>query len=149
MNSGLHVEPHALRFSEKNATGIIQGMDVVIDCLDNFESRYVLNETCVKTGVPFIHGGVRGLRGEVTTILPGKTPCLRCLFPDSSGAKEVIPVFGVTASATASFQAMEAIKLISGFGRLLTGRILYIHGKEMEFYTVEFRRRTDCVTCGT
>ena len=67
MNSRVHVETHVLRFSKKNAEGLLRDMDVAIDCLDNFEARYLLNETCMRMGVPFIHGGVHGLRGTPRT----------------------------------------------------------------------------------
>ncbi|MBW1803970.1 MAG: ThiF family adenylyltransferase, partial [Deltaproteobacteria bacterium] len=91
---------------------------------------------------------INGLKGEITTIIPGQTPCLRCLFPRAVKEKGPVPVFGATAALVASLQVLEAMKLIAGFGKLLTGRILYIHALDMTFYILEYKKRDHCEICG-
>jgi adenylyltransferase/sulfurtransferase len=148
LNSTVDVTPRATRVTAENAEGLLDGVDLVMDCLDNMESRFILNETCFRKGIPFIHGGLRGLMGEITTIIPGETPCLECLFPRGPERTEPFPVFGATAALVASLQVMEAIKLLAGFGELLTGRMLYIDGKEMQFRSIRMKQNQKCRICG-
>jgi adenylyltransferase/sulfurtransferase len=148
LNSTVDVTARAIRVTAENAEGLLDGVDLVMDCLDNMESRFVLNEACFRKGTPFIHGGLRGLMGEVTTIIPGETPCLECLFPRGPERTEPFPVFGATAALVASLQVMEAIKLLAGFGELLTGRMLYIDGKEMQFRSIRMKKNQQCRICG-
>ncbi len=149
MNSTVNINPILTKITSANIIELLQGITLVVDCLDNFETRFILNEGCVQEGIPLIHGGVDGLRGEVTTIIPGRTPCLRCIFPRTPKEKRTFPVIGATPAVIASLQVMEAIKLLSGFGELLTGKMLYVHGKEMEFFIVKHQKKSDCQTCGT
>jgi adenylyltransferase/sulfurtransferase len=148
LNSTLDVTPHATRVTAENVGVLLDGVDLVMDCLDNMESRFILNEACFRKGTPFVHGGVRGLMGEVTTIIPGETPCLECLFPRGPERTEPFPVFGATAALVASLQVLEAIKLLAGFGELLTGRMLYIDGKQMQFRSIRMKKNPQCRICG-
>jgi len=148
LNSTVDVTPLAIRVTAENAMKLLDGVDLVMDCLDNMESRFILNEACFRKGVPFIHGGLRGLMGEVTTIVPGETPCLDCLFPRGPERAEPFPVFGATAALVASVQVMEAIKLLTGFGKLLTGRMLYIDGSTMQFRSIQMKKNQQCRICG-
>ena len=148
MNSTLDIVPLVTRLDTKNAGELLEGVSVAIDCLDNFETRFILNAACIHNDVPLIHGGINGLKGEVTTILPGRTPCLSCIFPHAVKEKKPVPVLGATAALVASLQVLEAIKLISGFGKPLTERILYIHAGEMNFFTLRYKKRNDCDICG-
>ena len=147
INSKTEIIPLNVKINAENVGELISGADLVIDCMDNMETRFVLNECCVKKGIPFIHGGIRGLEGQVTTIIPGKTPCLGCLYPRGIEGKKPFPVFGATSAFIASLQTMEAIKLLAGFGELLTGRMLFINGETMEFTTVKIERKRDCQVC--
>ena len=148
LNSSVEIRALFKRITEKNIKDIIRGADLVIDALDNLETRFVLNRACVDEGIPFIHGGICGLFGEITTILPGETPCLACILPEAPRRKGALPVFGVTPALVASLQVMEAIKLIAGFGRLLTGRMLYIDGDTMELTFCNLVKRPNCAVCG-
>jgi adenylyltransferase/sulfurtransferase len=149
INSGIKVMPVCERIAPENIRSLIKGAAVVIDGLDNFKTRFIVNEACVEQGVPFIHAGVSGMLGEITTIIPGKTPCLACIYPSLSDGKEVIPVFGATPALMASLQVMEAIKLIAGFGKTLAGRMLYFDGETMEFFIEDLTKNPDCAVCGT
>jgi len=149
LNSAVDVIPRPIKFGAENAAELLDGVDLVMDCLDNMDGRFILNETCFQKKVPFIHGGLRGLMGEVTTIIPGETPCLECLFPHRPDSPDPFPVIGATAALIASVQTMEAIKLIAGFGKLLTGRMLYIDSGKMEFRSIQMKRNPECRICGT
>jgi len=150
MNARTEIVPLHLRITADNAAELLAGVDLVMDCLDTMEGRFVLNACCVRRNIPFIHGGIRGLDGQVTTIIPGRTPCLECLYPRGigEGKNTPIPVFGATSALVASLQAMEAIKLLAGFGDLLTGKMLIIGGESMEFSVIETKRKKECRICG-
>ena len=122
---------------------------MVIDGLDSFAARFALNSGCVAEGIPLVHGGVYGLLGEITTIIPKETACLACIFPAAPKKGSTIPVFGVTPAFIASLQVAEALKLLAGFGNLLTNRMLYFDGASMEFYFASLARNPACPVCGT
>ena len=88
------------------------------------------------------------MTGEITTIIPGQTPCFECIFPRDVEGKKPFPVFGFTPALIASLQVMEATKLLAGFGELLAGKMLYVRGEEMVFMTVDLQKNTACRVCG-
>lgn len=112
-NPQLQLEAYPEYLSQENAGRILSGYDLILDCLDNFEARFILNDACIELGIPFIHGGVYRLNGQIMPIVPGKTPCLRCLFPKGyrSGAADKA-ILGATAGLIGSMQAMAAYKLL-------------------------------------
>lgn len=148
LNSTVEVNSHAVRITPENCSGLLQGADLVMDCMDNMATRFILNEGCVKAGIPLIHGGIYGMMGEITTIIPGQTPCFECIFPRDVEGKSPFPVFGSTPALVASLQVMEATKLLAGFGELLTGKMLYVNGEEMIFMTVDLQKNKGCKVCG-
>lgn len=148
LNPSIEVSALFEKISEQNARDIIKGANVVIDGMDNFETRFILNSACVAEGIPFIHGGIWGLYGEVTTIIPGKTPCFACIYPRVPKMNKPFPVFGVTPALIAILQVMETIKLVAGFGSLLTGKMLYVNGAKMEFTSRDLIRNPACRVCG-
>jgi hypothetical protein len=141
----VHAIPEKLTLS--TCASYLQGITCVVDCLDNMDSRYALNRECVEKGLPLIHGGVYGMMGQLTTIIPGQTPCLECIFPKSETPSEPIPIFGPTAGVIASLQALEVIKLIAGVGNHLLGTLLYFNGEAMECLLTELTRRPECPAC--
>jgi adenylyltransferase/sulfurtransferase len=149
LNSSIEITPVFNKITQRNARDIIRGADLVIDGMDNFRTRFILNKACVAERIPFIHGSVHGLFGEVTTILPGKTPCLACIFPEVPPRKITFPVFGVTPALVAILQVTEAIKLLAGFGSLLAGKMLYFNGETMDFMFRNFAKNRNCRVCGT
>jgi molybdopterin-synthase adenylyltransferase len=122
--------------------------DILVDATDNFETRYLLNERAFQAGIPLIHGAVEGFSGQLTTIVPGETPCLSCLFPKIPPAHET-PVIGATAGVIGSLQAMEVIKYITGCGRLLAGRLLIWDGMSGRSDYLTLSIRSDCPVCQT
>ncbi len=149
LNSSVEVTPVFRKITTRNARELIKGANLVIDGLDNLKTRLIVNKACVAEGIAFIHGGVYGLFGEVTTILPGRTPCLACIFPEFPHGKLELPVFGVTPSLIAILQVTEAIKLLAGFGSLLTGKMLYFNGDTMDFTLCDLTKNQNCRVCGT
>ena len=148
LNPSAEIIPICEKVTGDNVADIIKGANVIIDGMDNFETRFILNSACVIQGIPFIHGGVWGFDAEMTTIIPGKTACLACIFPQVPKREEAIPIFGVTPALVGSLQVMETIKLLTGIGNLLTNKMLYFRGETMEFSLVNLSRRPDCKVCG-
>jgi molybdopterin-synthase adenylyltransferase len=148
INSTTLIDALNVKITGDNIADLLHGVDVVMDCMDNMETRFLINEACIKKGIPMIHGGVREMLGEVTTIIPGRTPCLECLLPRDLAKKETFPIFGATAAMVASIQVLEAIKLLSGIGTLLTDRMLFIDGGNMEFMMIDLQKRPECKVCG-
>lgn len=147
-NSGVEITALSKKITKENVKDIIRDANVVIDALDNLDTRFILNKACVDQKIPFIHGGIYGLLGEITTIIPGETPCLSCIFPNIRRKKSTFPVFGVTPALVAVLQVSETIKLLAGFGQLLKGKMLYINASKMDFTTANLARNPDCNVCG-
>jgi adenylyltransferase/sulfurtransferase len=122
--------------------------DIIVDCLDNFETRYVLNAYCVANNIPLVHGAIWGMTGQVTFLHPPHTPCIMCLVPEPP-PQETFPVVGVTPGVIGCIQAMETLKFLTGTGTTLQGRTLLFDGEEMIFHSVIVRRLPSCPECGT
>jgi molybdopterin-synthase adenylyltransferase len=148
INSNIVVNALNVKITGDNIAQLLHDVDLVMDCMDNMETRFIINEACVKKGIPMIHGGVREMLGEITTIIPGKTPCLECILPRDLSKKETFPIFGATAAMIASLQVLEAIKLLTGTGTLLTERMLFVDAANMEFIMMDLQKKQECKTCG-
>jgi len=148
LNPAIEVTPVFTKITARNGRSIIKGANLVIDGMDNLKTRLIVNKACVAEGIPFIHGGVHGLFGEVTTIIPGRTPCLACIFPEFPNRELELPVFGATPALIAMLQVTEAIKLLAGFGSLLTGKMLYFDGDKMDFTFRNLVKNQNCRVCG-
>src|SRR5579885_3634271 len=119
INSSVHVEPVVTDIDRTNILELVRDADLILDGTDNFEIRYLINDAAVKLGKPWVYGGCIGSHGQTMTILPGETPCLRCVFEASPGPGEVgtCETAGVLAPVVmivASYQAAEALKLLAG-----------------------------------
>ncbi|MBF0474887.1 MAG: HesA/MoeB/ThiF family protein [Deltaproteobacteria bacterium] len=148
LNSTVTVIPRYLKIDDEITDSLVTEIDVVIDALDNLEARQILNRSCVKHRVPFIFGGVNGFKGMVTTILPGRTPCLACLFPNRTGSRK-LPVLGATPGVIAGLQVTETIKYLTGNGRLLANRLLSYDGEIMRFKDTSVSRNPECPVCSS
>lgn len=148
INSTVRLEPVCARIAAENILDLLQGVHLVMDCLDTMETRFIVNAACFQEKIPLIHGGVRGFMGEITTIIPGETPCLECLFPRRPDKTGPLPVLGATAGLIASLQVMEAVKLISGCGEPLKGRMLHVNGGQMQFLSIQMKKNPQCRVCG-
>ncbi len=146
LNKNINIEQVSETITSKNADTLITGFTVVIDALDNLPTRFIINKTTVELGIPFIHGAVYGLEGRVMTVVPGKSACLHCLY-QGTPPQQKFPVLGTTPAVIGSIQATEAIKLITGIGKLLTNRLLIYDGLDMKFTELTVNRKKDCEHC--
>jgi len=149
MNPDVRVEAIAETISENNVSKLIADCDLIVDALDNFPTRYLLNKAALEKNIPFCHGAVYGFEGRAMTTLPGKSACFRCLY--KQGAPSTLPKFpviGVTPAIIGCIQATEAIKYLIGIGDLLTNRLLVYDGLSMLFSKMELKKDPDCVDCG-
>ncbi|MCL6448573.1 MAG: HesA/MoeB/ThiF family protein [Armatimonadetes bacterium] len=152
LNPDLKIEAVAGAFTRENAAALIARYDFVIDCTDNFPARYLLNEVCVRSGRPFVYGGVLAYAGQAMTIVPGRGPCLRCIFREAPGegapTTGQVGVLGAVPGVIGAIQATEAVKYLLGAGELLTGRLLTFDALTMTFFEAKVQRDPDCPVCG-
>ncbi len=144
LNPLVQITPVFAEIMEDNVLSLINGAQVVLDGLDNQATRLMVNSACVKRKIPYIYGGVSRLRGMITTIIPGQTPCLACLSPEGVGG---LGVLGVAPAIIASLQALEAIKLLIGHSPSLAGKLLLFNGDDMKFQLHEIKRNESCPVC--
>jgi molybdopterin-synthase adenylyltransferase len=136
------------------APALLSGYDVALDGSDNFETRYQLNDACVKAGLPLVSGAVIKWEGQVLTVLPGKSACYRCHFPEPPDPNCVqscsdAGVIGAAAGVVGTLQAVEAVKVVLGKGEVLADRRLHVDLKTMRFREVPVKRKKDCAACGS
>ncbi len=152
LNPGIEVTAHAEELCAANAASLIGSHDLVLDGSDRLGTRYLVNDACVLLRKPLVSAAIHRFEGQAMTYVPGQGPCYRCLFSDP--AEGVVPncaeagVLGVLPGVLGSIQATEAIKLITGIGVLLIGRLLTYDALELRFREFRFQRRTDCAVCG-
>ncbi len=147
LNSEINIECLEDVFTYELGEELIKKVDIAIDALDNWESRFTLNKLCVKYRKPFVHAGIEGWYGQITTIFPGKGPCLYCLIRKAR-SKEKIPVIGVTPGVLGALEAAEAIKIVLGIGEPLIGRLLIVDLYSMDFKIITVKRDPKCPVCG-
>ena len=153
LNPRCRIEPVQARASADNIESLLAGSDVVVDGADNFPARYLLNDACVKLGLPLVYGAVHRFEGQASVFDAGRhrgdAPCYRCLFPEPPPA-EAAPncseagVLGVLPGLIGLIQATEAIKLILGIGDSLSGRLLHVDALSMRFRETRLRADPDC-----
>ncbi len=146
MNPGISIEAHHTTIDSENISNLIKDADGIVDAMDNFETRYILNEAAFEKGIPLFHGGIHGFSGQATTIIPGRTACLRCIFPHAP-PKETFPVLGTTAGFIGVVQANEVIKYLTDTGELLENRLLLWDGERAEVDTIAVEKNPDCLIC--
>lgn len=146
-NQDIAVRTVTEKIEEGNVEELVGQSDIVVDCLDNFETRYLLMEKAALHQVPYVYASVWGMEGRLTFFSPPDTPCLQCVFPESP-AKEEIPIVGATAGVIGSLQALEVIKYLNGTGPVYCGRMLIWDGSINEFYTVKLHKKEGCPICG-
>ncbi len=149
LNPDCNIEPIQEIISDETILDMVADCTVILDGTDNLKTRKVLNRASILKGIPFIYGGVEGFTGMVTTFIPGRTPCLECLFSRDNGHNEPIGIIGPVPGLIASIQSLEAIKLILGIGGLLTNNLLVFNGMEMTFRKIEMEKNPDCPICGS
>ena len=147
MNSKIEIETLKETIDENNVYELTDGCDFIMDAMDNLATRFLLNQAAIRHNIPYFHGAVHGLEGRVTTIIPGETACIRCIYRGDI-PRETFPVLGVTPGVVGCIQATEAIKYITGIGKLLTDRLLVYDGLGMKFMELSVKRDPECPHCG-
>ncbi len=131
----------------ENVDDLVGDAALIVDCMDNFPTRYLLNESAIRKRIPMVFGSIWGMEGQLSFLSPPETPCLKCMFPEAPPS-EVFPVVGATPGIIGSLQALEAIKYLTGIGKNLKGRILVWDGKNMEFNQYKSYGDPQCPACG-
>ena len=148
LNPLIRIEASIARITEENIEGMARGCDLIVDAMDNVPTRHLLNRAAVAQKIPFVHGAVRGFFGQATTMIPGKGPCLRCFFPESS-PREVFPIVGAACGVIGSIEVAETIKLLTGKGEPLVGKLFIWDGLAGSAETIAIERNPSCPVCGT
>jgi len=148
LNPRLAVEVHNANVGEDNVDELVASSDLIVDAAPLFRERFLLNRAAVEQGKPMVDSAMYELEAQLTTIVPGRTPCLTCLIPgDPPGWRRQFPVFGAVASMIGSLAAMEAIKVLTGLGEPLLGRLLVADLRDMSFRTLKLQRNLHCLVC--
>ncbi len=154
LNDQITVEAYPYALTPENAEEIIGNYDFIIDAVDNFPAKFLINDTCVILKKPFCHAGILQFEGQVMTYVPGEYPCYRCIFEEIP-EQGTIPncsqagIIGAVAGIIGSIQALEAIKYLLGIGELLTGKIFIFNGLSMQTRIADFKKKnSSCRVCG-
>lgn len=143
-NSNTHFKLHDTFLTKENALETIQGYDLVVDATDNFPTRYLINDACVLLGKPFVYGALHGFEGHVSVFNHKKGPTYRCLYPTMPSAEEIPNcdengVLGVVPGIIGTLQALETIKVLTGVGEVLSGKLLLFDGLGQQFTKIRFK----------
>lgn len=153
LNPDVNVIALKQRISKDNIMDLIKDYDIVIDCSDNFPTRYLVNDACVMAGKPLVSGAILRFEGQVTTIIPGEGHCYRCLFEEMTPAGLVpscqeVGLLGVLPGVVGVLQATEVLKLILGKGNVLKNELLIYNALKTTFRKVKVPKNPDCPVCG-
>src|SRR4029079_87922 len=150
LNPHVEIETVAENVSEANAEALVQRCDIVVSAAPLFTERLLMNGAAVHQCKPLVDGAMYDLEGRVTTVIPGRTPCLACIYPEPPTTwKREFPVISPIASTVGCLAAMEVIKVVAGMGTPLAGKLLTFDLREMAFRTLAISREPDCPVCGT
>jgi adenylyltransferase/sulfurtransferase len=155
INSQVEIEPIVADLDYRNVEQFCAGVDVIVDGTDNFETRFLLNDVAVKHRIAWIYGGALGAEGQTMTILPGETPCLRCLIrdcpaPGSMPTCDTAGILGPLVEVIASIEALEALKILSGNRDRISRQLTVIdlwENRLRQINVAELRDQTDCPAC--
>jgi len=152
LNPDVDVRAHVAHLDQSNVDALLDGVDFVVDCSDNFSTRFLVNDACVLRDIPFSHAAIYRFEGQAITVTPDSA-CYRCLFPEAP-PEGTIPdcaeagVLGVLPGTMGCVQATECVKELLGVGDLLAGRLLFYDAAAMSFEEVPVRPNPDCPVCG-
>lgn len=153
-NPDVTVVPHLHKITVDNIQSIIGDYDIILDCTDRFETKFLINDACVLSQKPYVHGGAVRFEGQVMTYLPGQGPCLRCLLEQVPPREETaycseVGVLGAVTGVIGSVQALEAVKHLVDIGELLVGKVLRFDGLQMEMRVSKMPHADpECGVCG-
>ncbi|HIE97770.1 MAG: HesA/MoeB/ThiF family protein [Fuerstiella sp.] len=149
LNPEVEIHTTAENLSEDNAAALVGQVDIVVDAAPLFHERFAMNRAAVEQRKPLVECAMYDLDAQLTTIIPGETPCLSCIYPDDPPTwKREFPVFGAVSGMIAAMAAVEVIKLITGIGEPIAGKMLWVNLRTMDFRKLPIARRSDCRICG-
>lgn len=153
LNPGVRVKGTRGRLEAGNARAHMAAYDFILDCTDNFDSKFLIADACFAEGKPYSHAGITGMVGQTMTVIPGVSACYRCVFGKPPQRGVVLPpaeagVLGPAPGVIGAVQAAEAIKFLTGTGALLTDRLLSVDLARMETRVVGVQRNPRCPLCG-
>lgn len=153
LNPNLEITTINQKITAENVLDIIGDCDIIIDGSDNFSSRYIVSDSCVLLGKPYIYGGVLRFEGQASVFSKDNGPCYRCLYPEPPPpgmmpSCQEAGVLGVVPGIIGLIQANEALKIIIGIGTTLSGKLLIFDALETSFRTLKIKKRRDCQVCG-
>ena len=135
---------------EDNVAELVAQSDLIVDCAPLFNERYLMNREAVRQNKPMVECAMFELQAQITTIIPGETPCLSCIYPeDPSGWKRRFPVFGAVSGTVGCMAAMEAIKVLSKLGSPLKNLLMSFDFRDMRFLKMPIGRKSDCPVCSS
>jgi len=146
LNPEIEIEGYSIKIDSESIKEIGKP-DIIVDALDNFKTRFVLNDYAVKNRVPFLHAAVESLEGRLSFVVPFETPCLRCIYKALPPRRE-IPVLGATAGILGTMEAIEVIKFLTGIGNTLKGRMAIFNFKTWDVRIIYMERDPHCDICG-
>ena len=152
LNPEITVIAHTLTLRADNVLDVLRDYDLVLDGTDRLTTRYVVNDACVLLRIPLVSAAIHRFEGHAMTYLPGRGPCYRCLFPEAEegvvASCAEAGVLGVLPGVLGSIQATEAVKILTGIGEPIVGRLLTYDALELRFVELPVTRRADCAVCG-
>lgn len=146
LNPDINVTAFPIKITAENVDELVGDAALIMDCMDNFPTRHVLNECAIRKKIPLVFGSIWGMEGRLSFLTPPETPCLKCMFPEPPPS-EVFPVVGATPGVIGTLQALEAIKYLTGTGQNLKNKILVWEGKKVEFKTYKAYKDPECPVC--
>jgi adenylyltransferase/sulfurtransferase len=147
LNPEIVVRGFTATIQAENAAELVGEAEGIVDAVDDFAVRYLLNEVAFQKKIPLFHGAIQGFYGQVATVVPPDTACLRCMFSHPP-PHEPAPVIGVTPGIIGTIQATEVIKYLLGCGELLTNRLLLWDGFRSHMEEIQVRKNSSCIACG-
>lgn len=154
LNPDVKTQAFNARLDEHNAAEIFCDFNLILDCTDNFQSRYAINRACVQLGLPFVHGAILRYSGEISLFHPKQgTPCYSCVFPnpppeDVAPRGSVAGILGMIPGVIGTIQALQAVKYLAGFGEILLGKLLLFDGLACKMKILDLKKDAGCKVCG-
>jgi len=152
LNPDVHIIPIKQRLTKLNILDLIKDYDIVVDCSDNYATRFLVNDACVMAKKPLVTGAIFKFEGQLTVVVPGDGPCYRCLFeepppPGILPSPQGVGLLGVIPGVIGTLQAAEVLKLIVGTGHILKGELLIYDALKPSFRKVKIPKNPDCPVC--
>jgi molybdopterin/thiamine biosynthesis adenylyltransferase len=149
MNPDVRIEIHDERITDKNAGVLLRSAQIALSARPNFEERRILNKACVEKGLPMVEAAMNGMEGYLFNVVPRVASCVHCVYPedDPSWQELGFPVLGAVSGMLGCMMAIEAIKLLTGYGKPLFSEMLVFNTMDMEFKKVKVPRNESCEVC--